>query len=41
VVFNPFAAEAKQDGWRSHELPTGHDCHVEMPEAFSGLLMST
>lgn len=38
-IFGRFAAEALRDGWRYHELPTGHDCHAEMPEAFSKLLL--
>jgi pimeloyl-ACP methyl ester carboxylesterase len=38
-AFDPFAARARREGWRYHELPTGHDCHVEMPEAFSNLLI--
>jgi hypothetical protein len=37
--FARFAERAKAEGWRYHELPTGHDCHVEMPEAFSELLL--
>jgi len=40
AVFSPFAARAKADGWSSYELRTGHDCHVEMPEAFCKLLLS-
>lgn len=39
VAFQPFAAAAQQDGWRYFELPTGHDCHVEMPEEFSQILL--
>jgi pimeloyl-ACP methyl ester carboxylesterase len=39
AVFDPFAGRARREGWRYHELPTGHDCHVEMPEAFSRLLV--
>lgn len=40
VVFQQFAERAKRESWRYHELPTGHDCHVEMPEEFSHLLLS-
>lgn len=36
--FARFAERAKAEGWRYYELPTGHDCHVEMPEAFCELL---
>lgn len=38
AVFQQFADRAKREGWRYHELPTGHDCHVEAPEEFSRLL---
>jgi len=38
-VFQRFADRAKQEGWGYHELPTGHDCHVEMPDAFVGKLL--
>jgi hypothetical protein len=38
-VFDRFAGEAHGEGWRYHELSTGHDCHVEMPEAFSRVLV--
>ena len=40
VAFQPFAAQAKSEGWRYFELPTGHDCHVEMPEEFSQILLN-
>lgn len=40
VAFQPFAAQAQGEGWRYFELPTGHDCHVEMPEEFSQILLS-
>ena len=36
--FARFAERAKAEGWGYYELPTGHDCHVEMPEAFCELL---
>jgi pimeloyl-ACP methyl ester carboxylesterase len=38
-VFAQFAERAQAEGWRTYELPTGHDCHVEMPEAFCELLL--
>jgi hypothetical protein len=28
----------KQEEWAYHELPAGHFCHVEMPDAFVSLL---
>jgi len=40
AVFEPFAARAKREGWTYHELPTGHDCQAEMPDALSELLHS-
>ncbi len=40
VVFQQFADRAKREGWRYHELPTGHDCHVEAPEEFSRMLLN-
>jgi pimeloyl-ACP methyl ester carboxylesterase len=33
-IFQRFGDRAKQEGWDYSELATGHDCHVEMPEAF-------
>ena len=39
VVFDPFAARARKEGWTCHELPTGHDCQAEMPDALSELLL--
>jgi pimeloyl-ACP methyl ester carboxylesterase len=40
-IFQQFGDRAKRERWTYLELPTGHDCHVEMPEAFmSKLLMS-
>jgi pimeloyl-ACP methyl ester carboxylesterase len=33
-VFQRFADRARQEAWTYHELPTGHDCHVELPDAF-------
>ena len=38
-IFAPFGERAKAEGWRYHELPTGHDCHVEMPTEFTRLLL--
>jgi hypothetical protein len=38
-VFDPFAARARREGWSYHELPTGHDCQAEMPEALCELLL--
>ena len=40
AVFDPFAARARREGWSFHELPTGHDCQAEMPEALSELLLN-
>jgi pimeloyl-ACP methyl ester carboxylesterase len=38
-VFEPFAAEARRDGWPYMALQTGHDCHVEaVDECVSFLL---
>lgn len=31
-VFEPFAAQARREKWPYMSLPTGHDCHVEMPD---------
>ena len=39
VVFAPFAARAQREGWGYHELPTGHDCQAELPDALSELLL--
>lgn len=39
AVFDQFAEGAKREGWRYYELATGHDCHVEMADAFSRLLV--
>jgi pimeloyl-ACP methyl ester carboxylesterase len=41
VVFDPFAARARKEGWSYHELPTGHDCQAEMPDALRQLLLNT
>jgi pimeloyl-ACP methyl ester carboxylesterase len=40
-VFQQFGDRAKRDGWTYHELPTGHDCHVEMPDAFVSKLLAS
>ena len=37
-VFEPFAARAKREGWSYFELPTGHDCQAERPDALAELL---
>ena len=34
AAFAQFARRAQAGGWSYFELPTGHDCHVELPEAF-------
>jgi pimeloyl-ACP methyl ester carboxylesterase len=39
VVFDQFAGRARREAWDYHELPTGHDCHVEMPDAVVELLL--
>lgn len=39
VVFDPFAARARREGWGYGELPTGHDAQAEMPEALAELLL--
>ncbi len=38
-VFQQFGDRAKAEAWNYHELPTGHDCHVEMPDAFVATLL--
>ncbi len=40
-VFAKFAEQAKSQGWSYHELPTGHDCHVEEPDAFVSILVES
>jgi pimeloyl-ACP methyl ester carboxylesterase len=38
--FRPFAERARADpAWRYHELPTGHDAMVTMPDALARLLL--
>jgi pimeloyl-ACP methyl ester carboxylesterase len=39
-LFQQFADRAINEGWRYHELPTGHDCHVEMPDEFVSKLLA-
>jgi pimeloyl-ACP methyl ester carboxylesterase len=39
IVFDQFARRARREAWTYHELPTGHDCHVESPEVVSELLL--
>jgi pimeloyl-ACP methyl ester carboxylesterase len=39
-IFQRFGDRAKQEGWSYSELPTGHDCHVEMPDAFVSSLLA-
>ena len=39
-IFQQFGDRAKQEGWNYNELPTGHDCHVEMPDAFVSSLLA-
>ena len=38
-VFEPFAAQARREGWPYLALPTGHDCHVEAPEQCVSFLL--
>jgi pimeloyl-ACP methyl ester carboxylesterase len=38
-VFEQFAQKARREGWDYRELATGHDCHVEAPEAFASFLL--
>jgi pimeloyl-ACP methyl ester carboxylesterase len=39
-VFARFAERARRERWDYHELPAGHDCHVELPERFVALLLA-
>jgi pimeloyl-ACP methyl ester carboxylesterase len=39
-VFQRFGDRARSEGWAYHELPTGHDCHVELPDAFVSKLLA-
>jgi hypothetical protein len=38
--FAPFAAKAHASGWEVAELKTGHDSHVECPDAVANILLS-
>ena len=38
--FAPFAVKARALGWDVAELKTGHDCHVEDPDAVAEILLS-
>jgi hypothetical protein len=38
-IFKQFAEQAKHESWSYHELATGHDCHVEEPDAFVSILL--
>jgi pimeloyl-ACP methyl ester carboxylesterase len=39
-AFEPFGEKAKREGWHYHELPAGHDCHVELPDELAALLLA-
>jgi pimeloyl-ACP methyl ester carboxylesterase len=39
-VFRPFADSARERGWECHELPTGHQCQAEAPEAVASILLA-
>jgi len=39
-VFQRFSERARSEGWAYQELPTGHDCHVEQPDAFVSKLLA-
>jgi pimeloyl-ACP methyl ester carboxylesterase len=39
-IFQQFGDLAKQEGWDYDELATGHDCHVETPDAFVSSLLA-
>lgn len=38
--FLPFAHKARQLGWTLTEVDSGHDCHVEQPEAIAKVLLA-
>ena len=40
AIFQQFGERAKKEGWEYDELATGHDCHVEMPDAFVASLLA-
>ena len=39
-IFQQFGDRAKSEGWTYHELATGHDCHVELPDVFVSKLFA-
>ncbi len=39
-IFQQFGDRARREGWTYCDLPTGHDCHVEMPDAFASKLLT-
>jgi pimeloyl-ACP methyl ester carboxylesterase len=39
-VFQRFSDRARSEGWTYYELPTGHDCHVELPDTFVSKLLA-
>jgi len=40
AVFQRFSEKARREGWVCEQLPTGHDCHVEAPEALVAILLA-
>ena len=39
-IFQRFSDRARSEGWTYDELPTGHDCHVELPDTFVSKLLA-
>jgi pimeloyl-ACP methyl ester carboxylesterase len=39
-VFERFGEKARRERWNYHELPTGHQCHVEAADRFVSLLLA-
>jgi pimeloyl-ACP methyl ester carboxylesterase len=39
-VFERFGEKARRERWGYHELPTGHQCHVEAADTFVSLLLA-
>jgi pimeloyl-ACP methyl ester carboxylesterase len=39
-IFQPFGDRAKSERWNYHELATGHDGHVELPDVFVSKLFA-
>jgi pimeloyl-ACP methyl ester carboxylesterase len=39
-IFQQFGDRAKREGWAYEEFPTGHDCHVEMPDVLVSRLLA-